>query len=71
VSKDPIIRYDDPSIGGQLDEFIAYNATVHFEAMGDSQFWIGITLADGRSWMLNCGAVNPRAKGYANCERDA
>lgn len=67
---DPTIRYADLGGRTEFDEFIADNATVHFEAMGDSQFWIGITLTDGRSWAINCGAVNTRAKGYAICEED-
>lgn len=50
-------------------EFIAHNASIHFEAMGESQFWIGIEI-DGRIWHINCGAINPNAKGYARCEED-
>jgi hypothetical protein len=67
---DPIIRYADMGDREEFDEFIAYNATVHFEAMGDAEFWIGVTLPDGRSWAINCGAKNSRAKGYAICEED-
>lgn len=68
---DPIIRYDDPDDAPRgLDEFIAHNATVHFEAMGDAQYWIGVTLPDGRSWAINCGAKSTRAMGYAICEED-
>lgn len=64
----PIIRTDDD---GRLDEFVARNVNVHFEAMGEAQFWIGIhDPATGRSWMLNCGAVSNRATGYAMCEED-
>lgn len=66
----PIIRYDAPEIGGQLDEFIADNCSIHFEAMGDAQFWIGVTLADGRVFHINCGAESTRAKGYARCDED-
>jgi len=65
---EPIIRYDDDDVAPHgLDEFIAHNATVHFEAMGEAQYWIGITV-DGRMWHINCGAKNTRAKGYAVCE---
>lgn len=68
---DPRIQWtDDIDPPRGLDEFVAHNVTVHFEAMGESQFWIGITLPDGRSWTINCGAANPRAKGYAICEED-
>lgn len=60
-----------PNDHPHLDEFVAAGVTVHFEAMGDAQFWIGITdPATGREWAINCGAVNPRAKGYAFCEED-
>lgn len=55
---------------GFLDEFVATNVTVHFEAMDESQFWIGVWAADGRSWRIDCGAVNPRAKGYSRIEED-
>lgn len=67
-----IIRWDDNAAQPRrLDEFIAHNTTVHFEAMGDSQFWIGIDLPDGRHFAINCGAVNTQAKGYAICEEDS
>ena len=69
---DPIIRYDnDTQAPRGLDEFVAHNATIHFEAMGEAQFWIGVTLEDGRTWAINCGAVNHNAKGYAICEEDS
>jgi hypothetical protein len=68
---EPIIRYAELDDGTEeFDEFIAHNATVHFEAMDDAQWWIGVTLPDGRSWSINCGARNSRAKGYAICEED-
>lgn len=66
-TSEPTIRY----AGGQLDEFIADNAVVHFEAMGEARFWIGITLADGRAFHINCGANSGRAKGYARCDEDS
>ena len=69
---EPRISFDDDDRAPHgLDEFVAHNATVHFEAMGQAQFWIGVTLPDGRSWAINCGAVNRNAKGYAICEEDA
>lgn len=55
----------------EFDEFVAHNATVHFEAMGQASWWIGVDLPDGRHFAINCGAVNPRAKGYAICEEDS
>lgn len=55
---------------GELDEFIADNVSIHFEAMDTAQWWIGVTAADGRSWSINCGAVNRRARGYSMCEED-
>lgn len=41
-----------------LDEFVARSATVHFEAMGDADWWIGVYLQDGRSFMLNFGVAD-------------
>lgn len=71
MTADPIIRYADFGNGEEFDEFIAYNATVHIEGMGKTSWWIGVTLADGRMWHINLGAVNERAKFYATCEEDA
>jgi hypothetical protein len=52
-----------------LDEFVASNVDIHYEAMGNSQFWIGITCREtGRTWHINVGAVNSQAKGYAIVE---
>ncbi len=71
---DPIIRYDEgtetATSSGRLDEFIADNAHIHFEAMGESEFWIGIVVGE-RRWDINCGATNPKAHGYATCEVEA
>lgn len=64
---DPIIRLNDD---GTLDEFVA-TGTIHFEAMDDSQWWIGVDLPDGRTFHIRCGAVNQRAKGYAYVEEDS
>lgn len=77
MTADPIIRIataEDctcPNQHPELDEFIAENVSIHFEAMGTAQFWIGVTAADGRHWMINCGAVNPNARGYSFVEQDA
>lgn len=58
-----------PNDHPELDEFVAYGVTVHFEAMGPSQFWIGIDdPVSGRSWHINCGAEDENAKGYAQVE---
>ena len=54
-----------------LDEFVARGVNVHFEAMGNAQFWIGIDFDDGTMWSINCGAVNPNVKGYAFAEQDS
>lgn len=56
---------------GSLDEFVARNVSVHFEAMGESQFWILVRDGDsGLEYTINCGALNPRAHGYAMVEVD-
>jgi hypothetical protein len=57
---------------GELDEVIAYNATVHIERMDNVAWWIGITLPDGTGVHVNLGAVNQRAKPFSNywTERD-
>jgi len=69
VNREPIIRHatgDDDST--YFDEFIANGVDIHFEAMGQAQWWMSIRHADGRMWFINCGAVDDRAKGYARCE---
>lgn len=49
-----------------LDEFIARNVDIHFETMGQSQFWMSVTCREtGKMWHLNFGAMNDRAKGYS------
>lgn len=76
---DPIIRYDPPPPGlvsmtgvRFVDEFIAKGVDIHFEAMGESQFWIGITdPTSGRMWHINCGAINPRARGYSRVDEES
>lgn len=56
----------------ELDEFIGRNVNIHFEMMGQSQFWLGVTdPATGRTWHLRFGAVNPAARGYSACEEDS
>ena len=59
-----------PNQHPELDEFIARNVDIHFEVMDTCQWWIGITAPDGRQWAINCGAVNPRARGYAIVEEE-
>ena len=65
---------ENPRIGlnddESLDEFVATGVTVHFERMGDAQFWMSVTFPDGRWWDINCGAVNQRAKGYSILEEN-
>ena len=68
-SENPIIRYAEMPDGPEFDEFIAHDARVHFEVMGDAQFWLMVTVGE-RSWHINCGAKSARAKGYASCEED-
>lgn len=54
-----------------LDELVAQGVqSVHFEAMGDAQFWLRLKFFDGRAWHINCGAKNPAAKGYAFAEEE-
>jgi len=70
MTDNPVIRYAEMPDGPEFDEFIAHNARIHFERMGEAQFWLMVTV-DGRDWHINCGAVNMQAKGYATCEEDA
>lgn len=72
---EPIIRIHTaeqcncPNDHPELDEFVARGVDVHFEAMGPAQFWMQIDDPEsGRSWHINCGAVNTNAKGYACCD---
>lgn len=53
-----------------LDEFVAQGVDVHFEAMGNSHFWMLVSHPDGRRWHLNFGAVNPRDKGFSIIEEE-
>lgn len=64
----PRIQLDD---NGMLDDFFASGVeSVHFEALGDAQWYAVVRLETGDEWMLNFGAVNQRAKGYARTEQD-
>ncbi len=60
---DPIIRHTE---AGELDEFIAKGADVHVEAMSSAHWWIGVTLPDGRRWMINVGVED--GEPFALCE---
>lgn len=61
-------RYDDAT-RQVLDEIIAHGVQyLHLEAMGDAQWWIGLTLANGEYWHINLGARSERAKGYCFAE---
>lgn len=68
----PIVRYAEitGSEDFEFDELIAYNATVHMEAMSKTTWWIGIDLPDGRSFAVNLGARNQRAGFFATVEED-
>lgn len=67
-STPPTIRYAEMDNGKtEFDEFVADNAKVHFEVMGEGHYWMSIEV-DGRTWHINCGTTSTRAKGYANCE---
>jgi hypothetical protein len=75
--REPIIRVlgpadcTCPNRHPHLDEFVAERVNVHFEQMGDAQFWIGVhDPATGRMWHINCGAANQNARGYAFVEED-
>lgn len=48
--------------GAELDEFIARNATVHFECMGTGAWWMLITTPDGRKFHVNLGVKQTRAR---------
>ena len=61
------IKYDET---GTLDEFVFDNANIHFERMDEAAWWMGIDLPDGTRYLVNCGALNPKAKGYVNIEPD-
>jgi hypothetical protein len=64
----PRIQLDDD---GTLDDFYANNVeSVHFEALGEAQWYAVIRLRSGEEWLLNFGAVNHQAKGYARAEQD-
>ena len=72
---DPIIRINTdadctcPNQHPELDEFIANGVNIHFEMMGLAQFWMSVTDPHTRrSWHLNFGAVNNRARGYSMVE---
>ncbi|WIC40285.1 hypothetical protein SEA_HOLLIDAY_91 [Gordonia phage Holliday] len=55
--------------GDVLDEIVAHNVKcIHFEQMGDAQFWMSLELANGEHWHVNFGANNPRVKGYSFAE---
>lgn len=55
---------------GTLDDFYAENIdTVHFEALDNCQWYANVQLRNGQLWTLNFGALNSRARGYANAER--
>jgi hypothetical protein len=63
------VRYSTAADGTQeFDEFVANDVSIHFEAMDECSWWIGIHAKDGRVWHINVGSKSGRAKGFANCE---
>lgn len=60
---EPTIRRTET---GALDEFIAQGAEVHLEAMAEAHWWIGVTLPDGRRWIINVGVEDGAP--FAVCE---
>lgn len=55
--------------GDTLDEIVARDVKfLHFEQMGESQFWMSIELANGEQWAVNFGAEDENAKGYSFAE---
>ena len=56
---------------GSLDDFYAEGVeSVHFEALGEAQWYAVVRLRSGEEWTLYFGAVNHQAKGYARAEQD-
>lgn len=49
-------RPTDPYDGGDIDEIVVHNVTVHIEQMDDRCWWIGIDLPDGTHWAGNFSA---------------
>lgn len=48
--------------GGEIDEIVAHNVTVHIEQMSDSCWWLSITDAAGGRWAGNIYSASGRAK---------
>ena len=70
TTPEPVIRHITVDGREALDEFVANGVDVHFEALSDNTWWIGITdPRTGRIWHINCGTANARAKGYAHCRQ--
>lgn len=67
--ENPIIRYVEIDGAETFDEFVAHDATVHFEVMGNGHYWMQVDVGD-RSWHINCGVSSHfrRGTGYAICE---
>jgi hypothetical protein len=65
----PEIRYVDLTTGEKnvLDEVVAFNATVHLEAMDSNHWWMAIT-SGGETVHVNL--YTKRAKIIANAEAD-
>ncbi|MFD6517337.1 hypothetical protein [Rhodococcus sp. NPDC060176] len=64
IASNPEIR----EVNGEIDEFLANNASIHLEAMSNNTWWIGVDVPGVGSWHINLGAVNPAAKAYITVE---
>jgi hypothetical protein len=48
-------RYYTDDGADVLDDFVATNASIHFECMDNGSWWMGIQTPDGRSFAVNVG----------------
>lgn len=46
--------------GDELDEFVAHDIDIHFEAMATGAWWMCIKTPDGRDFHVNLGVTNPK-----------
>ena len=56
--------------GGDIDEIVLHNATVHVEQMDSRCWWIGIELVDGGYWAGNFTADSRGRMRFWEQERD-
>ena len=68
ASKKFTVQYDEagysqPSgMGESVDDFFAAKCDVHLERMEDSNYWMGVYLADGTKLRFFIGHKNPLAR---------